>query len=171
MTKESFFQYRCYNEHSFIKVRAEEFFKRYQASRSRKILDKHAQQAIRKAFKIALAGMYFGDAFDNRGSFVRLSLNVNNYHGKTQLSPVFQPELLTVFKWLISNGILIQVSDGIFDPKTKKQTPRGYRLADEWLGATKEQINLGNEIKLKTCRNPDAPFIELRDENGIPPNQ
>lgn len=167
MTRESFFQYRCYNEHPFVKKRAQEIFKQYQASRSRKLLDKHKQQAIRKAFKIALAGMYLGDAFDNRGSFVRLSLNINNYYGKTQLSPVFQPELLTVFKWLISNGILIQVADGIFDPKTKKQTPRGYRLAVEWLGATKGEINLGNEIKLKTSRNPDAPFIELRDENKI----
>lgn len=165
MAGDSFFQYRCYNDHPFIKDRAEKFFKQYQAGRNRKLLDKHKQQAIRKAFKVALAGMYFGDAFDARGSFVRLSLNVNNYYGKTQLSPVFQPELLAVFKWLIEYRIFICVADGIFDPNTKKETPRGYRLSDEWLGAFKEPVKLGKEIKLRTSRNKDAAFIELRDEN------
>lgn len=167
MAHESFFQYRCYNDHPFIKERSEELFKRYQAGRQRKIRDKNDQGALRKAFKVALAGIYFGDAFDTRGSFVRLSLNVNNYHGKTQLSPVFQPELLAVFKWLIKERIFVCVADGIFDPSTKKQTPRGYRLADDWLGATKEQIKLGNEIKFQTSRNRDAAYIELRDENKI----
>lgn len=79
---QSFFQYRCYNEHLFIKEKAEELFKQYQAGRTRRLIKKHKQQAIRKAFKVALAGMYFGSAFDAHGSFVRLSLNVNNYHGK-----------------------------------------------------------------------------------------
>jgi len=167
MLRESFFQYRCYNDHPFIKERAEEFFKRYQEARGKRIRDKNRQGAFRKAFKIALAGMYFGDAFDARGSFVRISLNKNNFHGKTRLSPVFQPELLTVFNWLIDNRIFICVADGIFDPSTKIQTPRGYRLADDWLGATKDPINLGNEIKFKTSRNRDADFIELRDENKI----
>jgi hypothetical protein len=105
MAGDSFFQYRCYNDHPFIKEKAEEFSRQYQASRSRKLLDKYKQQAIRKAFKVALAGMHFGDVFDTRGSFVRLSLNVNNYYSKIQLSPVFQPELLAVSKWLIDNEI------------------------------------------------------------------
>lgn len=167
MALDSFFQYRCYNDHPFIKERAEELFKLYQAGRGKRIRDKNRQGAYRKAFKIALAGMYFGDAFDARDSFVRISLNKNNFHGKTRLSPVFQPELLTVFNWLIDNGIFVNVADGIFDPSTKKQTPRGYRLADDWLGATKEPIKLGNDIKLKTSRNRDAASIELRDENKI----
>jgi hypothetical protein len=165
MIRESFFQYRCYNEHPFIKERAEELFKQYQASRSRKLLDKHKQQAIRKAFKVALAGMYFGDAFDSYGSFVRISLNKNNYYGKTQLSSVFQPELLAVFNWLIDNKILLKVAEHYFDPNTQKETPRGYRLAHDWLGDAKERVQLGNEIKLSTKRNKDAAFIELRDAN------
>lgn len=75
MAYESFFQYRCYNEHPFIKQRAEELFNRYQLGLGKKIRDKNRQGAVRKAFKVALAGMYFGDAFDSHGSFVRLSLN------------------------------------------------------------------------------------------------
>lgn len=109
--------------------------------------------------------MYFGDAFDNRGSFVRISLNKNNYYGKSQLSPVFQSELLAVFNWLIGNGIFIRVAESYFDPNAQKETPRGYRLSDEWLGAIKEPVKLGKEIKLSTSRNKDAAFIELRDEN------
>jgi hypothetical protein len=163
--KESLFQYRCYNEHSFIKQSAEEFFELYQSSRSRKLLNKHKQQAIRKAFKVALAGMYLGDAFDAYGTFVRVSLNKNNYYGKTQLSPVFQPELLAVFNWLIDNEIFVRVAESYFDPNTRKETPRGYRLAYDWLEATKERVQLGKEIKLSTSRNKDAAFIELRDEN------
>ena len=165
LTRESFFQYRCYNEHPFIKERAEEFFQQYQASRTRRLLDKRKQQTLRKAFKVALAGMYFGNAFDSYGSFVRISLNKNNYYGKTQLSPVFQPELLAVFNWLIDNEILVRVAESYFDPNTQKETPRGYRLANDWLDATKERVQLGKEIKLSTSRNKDAAFIELRDEN------
>jgi len=78
-----------------------------------------------------LVGIHFGNAFENLECFVRLPLNLNNYYGKAQLSPVFQPDHLNVFKWLIDNGILIQVADGIFGPKTKKQSPNGNRLADE----------------------------------------
>jgi len=167
MTDESFFQYRCYNEHPFIKAKAEEFFKQYQEGRKRKLLAKHKQQAIRKAFKVALAGMYFGNAFDANGSFVRLNLNNNNYSGKTRISPVFRSELLLAFNWLIDNGIFIKVAEAYLDKATSKQVPRGYRLADDWLRATNESIKLGNEIKFKTTRNLEAAFIELRDENKI----
>jgi hypothetical protein len=165
MKKESFFQYRCYNEHPFIKERAEEFFQQYQASRTRRLLDKRKQQSLRKAFKVALAGMYLGNAFDSYGSFVRISLNNNNYYGKTRLSPVFRPELFAVFNWLIDNEIVVRVAESYFDPNTQKETPRGYRLAYDWLDATKERVQLGKEIKLSTSRNKDAAFIELRDEN------
>lgn len=167
MKSDSFFQYRCYNDHALIKERAEEFFKQYQAGRKRKLLDKHKQQATRKAFKVALAGMCFGDAFDEQGSFVRISLNKNNYFGHRRLSPVFQPELYLVFNWLIDNGIIVKVSESYFDPSTKKEIPRGYRLADDWLGMAKAPIKLCKEIKVKTSRNRDAEFIELRDEQKI----
>lgn len=164
MKTESYFQYRCYNDHPFIKEKSEEFFKKYQEGRKRKVTGKGNQQAVRKAFKVALAGMYFGDAFDAHGSFVRISLNVNNFYGKSRLSPVFQPELYKVLNWLIDKGIIIKVAESYFNPSSRSQIPRGYRLADDWLNKAQEPIKLGKEIKLRTSRNQAADFIELRDE-------
>lgn len=136
MKTESYFQYRCYNDHTFIKKKAEELFHQYQAGRKRKITKKNEQSSTIKAFKIALAGMYFGDAFDAHGSFVRISLNKNNFYGKSRLSPVFQPELYKVLNWLIDKGIIIKVAESYFNQSSRSQIPRGYRLADDWLNKT-----------------------------------
>jgi len=164
MKTESYFQYRCYNDHPFIKEKAEELFQRYQADRKRKITREDEQKSTIKAFKTALAGMYLGDAFDAHGSYVRLSLNKNNFYGNSRLSPVFQPKLYLDLNWLIDNGIIIKVAESHFNPSTQKEIPRGYRLAEDWLNKTQDPIKQGKEIKLRTSRNRDAAFIELRDE-------
>lgn len=162
--KSMYFQYRCYNDHPFIKERAEQLFEEFQASRDRKVRDKNDQAAYRKAFKTALAGLYLGDAGDDDGSFVRISLNNNIYYGKSQLSPVFQSKLLNVFKWLIDNNKLVCVAESYLNSETGRQVPRGYRLSDDWMVGVENHKALSKEIKLQTVRSDKASFIELRDE-------
>ncbi len=41
----SYFQYRCYNDHPFIKEKVEDLFQLYQAGRRRKHKDKHDKWA------------------------------------------------------------------------------------------------------------------------------
>jgi hypothetical protein len=75
MKLDTLFQYRCYNEHPSIKAQGEALFAEFQSTRKRRIIDKYIQNKIRKAFKVALAGMYLGRAFDQYGSFVRILIN------------------------------------------------------------------------------------------------
>lgn len=164
MKKQTFFQYRCYSDHPFIKERAEQLFQEYQDSRNRKIKARNEQSAYRKAFKTALAGLYLGDAGGDHGSFVRISLNNNLYYGKTQLSPVFQSKLLHVFNWLIKTNKLVCVAESFLNSETGKQVPRGYRLSEEWINGVENHKALTKQVKLQTTRNDKASFIELRDE-------
>jgi hypothetical protein len=161
----SYFQYRCYNEHPFIKERAEDLFKLYQAGRNRKLKDKHDKAAIRRAFKVALAGLFLGGAYDDHGSFVRISLNNNNYYGQSRLSPVFRSELLKVFRWLIDEEYITCVSNTYHDPITQREIPRGYRLTDSLMASVENHKEVARQVRLQTTRNSDASFIELRDDD------
>jgi hypothetical protein len=162
MKLDSLFQYRCYNEHSSIKAQGEALFLELQSQRKRKLIDKNDQNKLKRALKVALAGLYLGKAFDQHGSFVRIPLNSNHYSGKTRISPIFQRELLVAFRWLISNEYLEQVQpahqiEGIW-------TPAGYRLTKKWLRLAQETH--GHDpvaVQLRTCRNRQVSFVELRD--------
>ncbi len=165
MSQESLFQYRAYSKNPFIKREAERLFECFQESRQRKVVADKDKQSYRKAFRTALAGMYLGGAYDDHGSFVRVPLNKNHYYGSTRISPVFQPELLRVFNWLIDSNIMVMVANSYHDVIANKEVPRGYRLSDKWLERTERHVQLGDQIKLETTRKEDAPLVELRDEN------
>lgn len=105
----NYFQYRCYGDHPWLKLAGESLFREYLSSRTRRPTRESAKQ-FRRAFITALSGLYIGGAFRQTSDPILITLNKNSYNGKTQLSPVFQPELLAAFKWLISSGYLMQVS-------------------------------------------------------------
>jgi hypothetical protein len=162
MKLDSLFQYRCYNEHPSIKAQGEALFLEFQSQRKRKVIDKNDQNKQRRAFKVALAGMYFGKAFDQHGSFVRIPLNSNHYSGKTRISPIFQQELLAAFRWLIRNEYfeLVQPAHQV----EGRWTPAGYRLTKKWLRLAQETHEHDPlAVQLRTCRNRDVSFVELRD--------
>lgn len=162
MKLDTLFQYRAYNEHESIKAQAEVLFLEFQASRKRKIIDKNSQQALRKSFKIALAGLYLGKAFDQYESFVRIPLNNNHYTGKTRISPIFQTELLQVFHWLIDNQYLERVQPAHQIENIWK--PAGYRLTKKWLSvAVHTHQHDPIAVVARTCRNRALSFVELRD--------
>ncbi len=93
-----------------------------------------------------------------------ITLNKNRYNGKTQLSPVFQPELYAAFQWLISSGYLVQVSnerqiDG-------RWVPRGYRLDSKWMDHIPSALPHEDALLSSLRRNEFAPFIEIRAKDG-----
>ena len=160
---ENYFQYRCYGDHPWLKATGESLFREYLRSRSRKPSEKSAKQ-FRRAFITALSGLYLGGAFRPDGNFVLISLNKNSYNGKTRLSPVFQPELLATFNWLISAGYLVKVTnehqrDGLW-------VPRGYRLDPKWMDHTPGDPPGENDLFSSLRRNEFAPFIEVRNKEG-----
>jgi hypothetical protein len=163
MKLDTLFQYRCYNEHPSIKAQGEALFAEFQSTRKRRIIDKYIQNKIRKAFKVALAGMYLGKAFDQYGSFVRIPLNNNHYSGKTRISPVFQPELINAFRWLIDNEYFEQVQPAHQD-ENKIWRPAGYRLTKKWLRVAQEtHAHDPQQVAMFTTRNKSVSFVELRD--------
>jgi hypothetical protein len=162
MKLDTLFQYRCYNEHPSIKAQGEALFVEFQSTRKRKVINKNDQNKQRRAFKVALAGMYLGKAFDQHGSFVRIPLNNNHYNGQTRISPIFQQELLAAFSWLIKNDYFEQVQPA--HQIDKRWTPAGYRLTKKWLCLAQETH--GHDplaVQLRTCRNRQVSFVELRD--------
>lgn len=162
MKIDSLFQYRCYNEHESIKAQGEMLFNEFQATRKRKVKDKNDQNALRKCFKIALAGMYIGKAFDQHGSFVRIPLNNNHYTGKTRISPIFQTELLQVFRWLIDQKYLECVQPA--HQVEQIWRPAGYRLTRKWLSlAAQTHGHDPVAVLARTCRNRAVAFVELRE--------
>lgn len=157
------FQYRCYNDHPSIKAQGKALFDEFQSTRKRKIINKKDQQKVRRSFIVALAGMYLGNAFDQFGSFVRIPLNHNHYTGKTQISPIFQPELLKVFRWLIDNGYFEQVQPA--HQVETKWIPAGYRLTKKWLRVAQEtHVHDPKQVALQTRRNKSVSFVELRKD-------
>lgn len=163
MKLDTLFQYRCYNDHPSIKAQGEALFAEFQSTRKRKLADKNDQNKQRKAFKVALAGMYLGNAFDQYGSFVRIPLNNNHYSGKTRISPVFQPELINAFRWLIDNDYIEQVQPAHQD-ENKIWKPAGYRLSKKWLRVAQEtHLHDPQQVAMFTVRNKSVSFVELRD--------
>lgn len=161
MKKDTLFQYRCYNDHPSIKDQGERLFQEFQEGRRRKVRDKNEQSQFRKAFKTALAGLYFGKAFDQHGSIVRIPLDRNHYTGATRISPVFRPELLQVLNWLIKQGYLRLDAPASFIEG--RWRPAGYRLTAKWLSLASVSEHDPEEIQARTCRNKGVAFVELRD--------
>ena len=137
MDQGELFQYRAYSDHPAIKIQGERLFQEFQESRQRKVRDKNDIASYRRWFISALAGLYYGGAFGVNDSFVRIPLGKNHYHGKTRLSPIFRPELLTIFNWLIEHGYLKQVRPPITD-EDGRWIAAGYRLTTKWLRMAQE---------------------------------
>ena len=159
----NYFQYRCYGDHPWLKSAGESLFREYLNSRTRRPTRESAKQ-FQRAFITALSGLYIGGAFRQTSDPILITLNKNSYNGKTQLSPVFQPELLAAFNWLISSGYLMQVSnehqiDG-------RWVPRGYRLSSKWMDHIPSAMPHEDALLSTLRRNEFAPFIEIRAKDG-----
>ena len=157
----SYFQYRCYSNHPHLKELGRDLLSQYLQSRRRKPPPKK-QAKLTRAFVTAISGLVLGGAFNHHGYVVLIALNKNHYTGRSRISPVLQPELLEVFRWLIADGYLQQVSDESMIGG--RWVPRGYRLTRKYLELASQHPPdfKSPEILSSLGRNGLAPRVELR---------
>ena len=165
------FQYKAYSDHPWLVETGKTLFEDYLSSRNKKPPARNLKK-FQRAFITAITGLYLGDAFDPHGTSINILLNRNRYFGKSRYSPVLTSQLLSVFKWLIAEGFLKQTDK--HQQVDDKWIPAAYRLTSKFIHYTPPigpdgsvDKDFDRAIKKSIKRNKDAPFLEIRDDEGI----
>lgn len=154
------FNYRGYSNHPDTKAQAEHLAAEMLSQRQRQPNAEDQKKFVR-SMTVAIAGLRLSGAYQRTDIYI--PLNRNHYYGETQRSPVYQPELLKCFRWLIENDYLTRTKNHSFNAITGYARPATYQLSRKWLESA---INFPPSPPGSIVRNREAPFIELRDGNG-----
>lgn len=165
------FQYKAYSDHPWLVATGKKIFEEYLKTRNKKPPSRNIKK-FERAFITTLTGLYLGGAFDPKGTAINILVNRNRYHGKSRYSPVFTPELLAAFKWMIEEGFLKLVDK--HQQVDDKWIPAAYRLTSKFIyytpprgpdGSIDKDFDRG--VKRSIVRNKVSPFVEVRDGEGV----
>lgn len=152
------FNYRASSEHLYIQAQSKYLVSQMLATRIRQP-NAEERTALEQWMAVAIAGLQASDLYESWD--IQIPRNKNHYYGKTRRSPMYQPELLHCFDWLIDNDFLVLTKKHSHNTSRKIAIPASYRITQKWI----EMAKLFPPPPPGTIvRNRLSPFVELRDE-------
>jgi hypothetical protein len=154
------FNYRGYSDDPHIKKQAEHLLALMLMERKRQPNSRDRSEYLR-CMTVALAGLQLSGAYQLNDIYV--PLNIVHYNGKTRRNPIYRSKLLKCFRWLIASDYLFKTKNHSYNESTGYARPATYQLSQKWLEMA---VQFPPPPPGSISRNPESPFIELRNEDG-----